>query len=71
MSICLKLEQLEYLFMRLSLTESKTSMRMSLRKRMKGKYVMMQREKLLRKIYYSEGICFLLVVNYLGFYFSS
>ena len=57
--------------MRLSLTESNTYIKMSLRKRMKGKYVMMQREKLLRNIYYYDGICFLLVVNYFGRYLSS
>ena len=57
--------------MRLSFTESNTSIKMSLRKRMKGKYVMMHSEKLLRKIYYYDGICFLLVVNYFGLYFVS
>lgn len=52
MSIYLKEVQLLYLFIRRSFTESNTSIRIYFKKRIKGKYVIMHRQKLLLKIYY-------------------
>lgn len=62
MSISLYDVQLLYLFILLSFTESNTSIKISLRNLINGKYVIMHRQKLLLKIYYSVMIVFLLAV---------
>ena len=69
MSISLYDVQLLYLFILLSFTESKTSIKISLRNLMKGKYVIMHKQKLLLNIYSSVTMVFLLAVppNYLSF----